>query len=99
MFVITLRFADKSRARAFMDGHNAWLRQGFEDGIFLAAGSLQPTGGGAILAHQADRPAIEARVQDDPFVREGVVHAEILEFSPGRTDARLDFLKRDASRP
>lgn len=93
MFVITLRFADKSRAPAFMDGHNAWLRQGFEDGIFLAAGSLQPNGGGAILAHQADRTAIEARIQDDPFVREGVVSADILEFTPGRTDERLAFLK------
>lgn len=76
-----------------MDGHNAWIRRGFEDGIFLLVGSLQPNAGGAILAHGASLTAIEARVQDDPFVAEGVVRAEILEVVPGRTDERLAFLK------
>ncbi|TAJ33298.1 YciI family protein [Bosea sp. (in: a-proteobacteria)] len=93
MFVITLRFLDKAKAPPLMDGHNAWIRRGFEDGIFLLVGSLQPDAGGAILAHGASLTAIEARVQDDPFVAEGVVRAEILEVVPGRTDERLAFLK------
>ncbi|ARN81815.1 YciI family protein [Methylocystis bryophila] len=93
MFVITLRFADKSKAPEFMDGHNAWIKRGFDDGVFLAAGSLQPNAGGAILAHKASPEEIEARVQDDPFVAEGVVSAQILVISPGRTDDRLAFLK------
>lgn len=93
MFVITLRFADKSKAPRLMDGHTDWIKRGFDDGVFLLAGSLQPNAGGAILAHHASPEEIEARVKDDPFVAEGVVHAEILAIAPGRADARLAFLK------
>ena len=93
MFVITLRFINKPKAPQFMDGHNAWLKRGFDEGVFLLAGGLQPNAGGAILAHDASPAAIEARVQQDPFVAEGVVHAEILAIAPIRTDERLAFLK------
>ncbi|MCF3642699.1 hypothetical protein LXM94_22265 [Rhizobium sp. TRM95111] len=93
MFIITLRIKDKTRAPQFTDGHNAWIRRGFDDGVFLLVGSLQPNAGGAILAHNASPEDIEARVQDDPFVAEGVVSAEILAVAPGRTDERLAFLK------
>lgn len=93
MFIITLRFVDKTKAPQFMDGHNAWIKRGFDDGVFLLVGSLQPNAGGAILAHNASPEEIEARVQDDPFVAEGVVSAEILSVAPGRTDERLAFLK------
>jgi len=93
MFAITLRFADKTKAPSLMEGHNAWIKRGFDDGVFLLVGSLQPNAGGAILAHNASRAEIEARVQDDPFVAESVVDAEILDITPGRTDERLAFLK------
>jgi uncharacterized protein YciI len=93
MFVITLRFVDKAKAPQFMDGHNAWIKSGFDDGVFLLVGGLQPNTGGAILAHNTSPEEIEARVQDDPFVAEGVVKAEILAITPGRTDERLAFLK------
>ncbi|SFK10198.1 YciI family protein [Methylocapsa palsarum] len=93
MFVVTLRFADKTKAPQFIDGHNAWIKRGFDDGVFLLVGSLQPNAGGAILAHNASPEEMEARVQDDPFVVEGVVSAEILAIAPGRADERLAFLK------
>ncbi|ALA17393.1 MULTISPECIES: YciI family protein [unclassified Chelatococcus] len=94
MFVVTLKFtADKARAAALMDGHNAWIRRGFDDGIFLLSGGLQPGVGGAVLAHNVSRADLEARVNEDPFVAEGVVSADILEIAPGRTDDRLAFLK------
>lgn len=93
MFIVTLRFTDKTKAPQLMDSHNAWIKRGFDDGIFLLVGSLQPNAGGAILAHNISRAAIEACVQEDPFVAEGVVTADILEIAPGRTDDRLAFLK------
>ncbi|MBN9064616.1 MAG: hypothetical protein BGP06_13060 [Rhizobiales bacterium 65-9] len=93
MFVITLRFADKTKAPPLMDRHNAWIKRGFDEGVFLLVGSLQPNAGGAILAHNASFAEIEARVQDDPFVAQGVVSAEILDIAPARTDDRLAFLK------
>lgn len=93
MFIIALRFADKTKAPQFMDGHNTWINRGFDDGVFLLVGSLQPNAGGVILAHNVSPEEIETRVQHDPFVAEGVVSAEILAIAPGRIDERLAFLK------
>ncbi|WP_064681740.1 YciI family protein [Rhizobium bangladeshense] len=94
MFVVTLKFsASTARASALMEGHNAWIKQGFDDGIFLLAGSLLPRAGGAVLAHNTSRTDLEMRLQQDPFVAEGVVSADIFEIAPGRTDDRLAFLR------
>lgn len=93
MYIVLLKFSDnKAQAGQHMDGHNAWLKRGFDDGVFLLAGSLQPKLGGAIVAHNASRKALETRVNEDPFVAENVVTAEILEISPARADDRLEFL-------
>ena len=93
MFAIFLKFAEnRSKATEFMDAHKAWIQQGFDDGVFLMVGSLQPNMGGAVLAHGVSRDEIEARVNEDPFVTEDIVTAEILEISPARADQRLDFL-------
>lgn len=75
-----------------MAGHNEWIQQGMSDGVFLVVGSLEPRQGGAILAHVENRADIEARVAKDPFVKEGVVVAEIVEFIPNKVDPRLGFL-------
>jgi uncharacterized protein YciI len=94
MFVVALKFsANKAEAAQFMDGHNAWIKRGFEDDIFLMTGRLQPSAGGAILAHNVSCADLEARVDQDPFVVADVVRADIMEIAPGRTDERLAFLK------
>lgn len=93
MFVVLLKFSDNgSQASQFMEGHNTWIKRGFDDGVFVLAGSLQPRSGGAIIAHNTSLPALQRRVNDDPFVTENVVRADILEITPGKTDPRLDFL-------
>mgnify|MGYP002622183823 CR=1 FL=1 len=93
MFVVVLRFsANRDRTGRFMEGHNAWITRGFADGVFLLAGSLQPRVGGAILAHNTSLSDLQARVNDDPFVAQDVVHAEILEITPAHADERLAFL-------
>lgn len=93
MFVIMLRFAaNKALAGQFMDGHKSWIRQGFADGVFLLTGSLQPNQGGGILAHNSSLEDLQARVDADPFVAEGVVSAEIIELSPSQAEDRLQFL-------
>jgi len=95
MFVVTLKFsANKAKAPALMEGHNAWIKGGFDEGIFLLSGSIQPSAGGAVLAHNTSRADLETRIQEDPFVAEDVVTADILEIAPSRTDDRLAFLKR-----
>ena len=93
MFVILLRFSDNfENAGQFMSEHNKWVQRGFDDSVFLLAGSIQPKLGGAIFAHDTSMSELQKRVNDDPFVIENVVDAEILEVSPGKMDKRLQFL-------
>ena len=93
MFIVLLHFSDnKSRAGQFMEGHKEWLKRGFDDGVFLLAGSLQPNRGGGIVAYNTSLPDLQSRVSNDPFVVENVVTAEILEITASRADVRLQFL-------
>ena len=75
-----------------MDGHNQWIRQGFEDGVFLLVGSLQPNLGGSVVAHNTSLSELQKRINLDPFVVENVVSAEILHIEPKKADERLSFL-------
>jgi len=93
MFAVLLKFSDnKGKASQFLEGHKEWIKRGFDDGVFLLVGSLQPNLGGGIVAHNTTLPDLQSRVNDDPFVVENVVNAEILEITPSRVDARLNFL-------
>lgn len=93
MFVILLRFSkNKDKTGEHMDGHNQWIKQGFEDGVFLLVGSLQPSLGGSVIAHNTSLPELQKRVNNDPFVTNNVVNAEILEIDPKKADERLSFL-------
>jgi len=93
MFIILLKFSDnKKHASDFMEAHNAWIKRGFDDGVFLLAGSLQPGLGGSVLAHGEQLSELRARVNQDPFVIENVVNAEILELEPKKTIECLSFL-------
>jgi len=93
MFLIQLRFStNKANAGQFMDGHNAWLKDGFAKGTFLLAGTIQPKLGGAVLAHNATLEQIQEIVKQDPFVVEGVVAAEIIEITPSKVAPQLEFL-------
>ena len=93
MFIVFLKFADnKAQASAYMEGHNQWIERGFDDGVFLLVGSLEPGAGGSVIAYNTSLPELQRRVNEDPFVAEKVVKAEIIELSPKRADARLAFL-------
>ena len=93
MFIVLLKFSgNKSQAGQFMEGHKKWIKRGFDDGVFVLVGSLQPNLGGAILAHNTSLSDLQARVNDDPFVAQNVVSAEIIEITPSKTDERLKFL-------
>jgi uncharacterized protein YciI len=95
MFVVLLKFSNnKGQASQYMEGHKVWLERGFDDGVFLLAGNLQPQLGGGIVAHNTSLSDLQSRVNGDPFVAENVVSAEILEIAPSRTDERLNFLQR-----
>jgi uncharacterized protein YciI len=96
MYIVLLKFAgNKGQAGRFMESHNAWLKRGFEDGVFLLSGGLQPSRGGGIVAHNTSLAELQRRVAEDPFVGQDVVAAEILEISPSRADTKLQFLLDD----
>ena len=93
MFIVYLKFSDnKGQAAQFMEDHNAWIKRGFDDGVFLVVGTLQPNLGGGILVHSTSLADLQERVNKDPFVVENVVTAEIIEITPSKTDERLKFL-------
>jgi uncharacterized protein YciI len=93
MFIVLLRFSEnKGQAGQFMEGHKEWIKRGFDDGVFLLVGSLQPNLGGGIVAHNTAQSDLQGRVNTDPFVVENVVNAEIIEITPSRTDERLRFI-------
>ncbi len=93
MFIVLLKFSgNKGQAGQFMEGHKEWIERGIEDGVFVMAGSLQPNLGGGIVAHNTSLSDLQDRVNDDPFVVENIVSAEILEITPAKVDERLKFL-------
>ena len=92
MFIVFLRLIDRSKAGALMNGHNDWISRGFADGVFVLVGNLQPKLGGALLARGISRQALEARLQEDPFVAEKVVSVEVFEVTPAKLDERLKLL-------
>lgn len=93
MFVVLLKFSDnQGKAGQLMAGHKEWIKRGFDDGVFLLVGGLQSNAGGGIVAHNTSLSDLQGRVNDDPFVAENVVSAEILEITPSRTVAQLKFL-------
>ncbi len=93
LFIVLLKFsANKGQAGQFMEGHKQWVKRGFDDGVFLLAGSLEPNLGGGIVARNTSLTALQDRVKADPFVVENVVIADIVEIEPARADARLQFL-------
>lgn len=93
MFIILLKFTEnRGLAPQFMEAHKQWIKKGFENNVFLLAGSLEAGQGGCLLAHGESRLNIQQYVSEDPFVVEGVVTAEVLEIDPGMADKRLSFL-------
>ena len=94
MFMIFLRFsANKQQSGDFLEEHKAWIKSGFDDGVFLLAGAIEPGLGGAIAAHNTSRQQLGERLDRHPYIANDVVTAEIVEINPAITDPRLQFLK------
>lgn len=83
MHIIFLKFGpNRALAGQWMADHKRWMQQGIDDGSFLMTGSLDNAQGGAVLAANMDREAIQHRVDQDPFVVHQVVTAEIHAVTP-----------------
>jgi len=95
MFIVILRFTGNENLLAeLMEAHMACIKKGFDDGIFLVGGPIEPNMGGVLIAHGITRFELEERVSRDPFVAERVVEAEIIEITPLNMDKRLEPILR-----
>jgi len=75
-----------------LDAHRDWVKAGYADGLFLLSGPQSPRVGGAILAHDIDRAALDARLAQDPFAIAGVARHRVIELAASSADPRLAFL-------
>jgi len=76
-----------------MDAHVSWLKTHYESGLFVASGRQVPRKGGVILARSGDRAALEALLERDPFVQNGVARTDVIEFVPSMTAPGAEVLK------
>jgi len=92
MFVIELIYkADLSEIDAHMKAHMKFLDKYYAAGNFLVSGRKIPRDGGIILAVGKDKPTVQAIVEEDPFVKHGLVEFRIIEF---RASQRADDIQK-----
>lgn len=93
MFILSLTYKKSNEeADRYMEPHMAWVKEGYDSGMFLASGRKVPRTGGVILA-VGERTAIEAFVAADPFTIEGVAAYEVIEVAVTRTSEGLEGLR------
>ncbi|GEO86081.1 MULTISPECIES: YciI family protein [Alphaproteobacteria] len=93
MFILSLTYKKSNdEADRHMESHLAWVKQGYDGGMFLASGRKVPRTGGMILA-KGERSAIEAYVAADPFALHGVADYEIIEVAITTALPQLEDLK------
>ncbi len=100
MYIVFLKFSEnKASPPQFMESHKNWIKRGLDENVFLLVGSIEPNAGGAILAHNASMEEIKIRVEEDPFVKENIVKAEIIQISPAKACENLNFLLENKNKP
>lgn len=96
MFIVLLTYTvPLEHIDAAGAAHRDWLRQAYDDGVFLASGPQIPRQGGAILAHGLSRAELEARLAQDPFARQGLASYAVTRMAVRMTDPRLAFLMEE----
>jgi uncharacterized protein YciI len=79
MFILSLTYiAPLEAADKHMEAHMAWVKAGYDQGLFIASGRKVPRTGGVILA-RGDRMVLEAICARDPFAIHGIADYEITE--------------------
>lgn len=62
--------------------HRLYLSAEYEKGNLMFGGRKRPRTGGIILSQHQSRSAVDALLQNDPFIRAGVARYTITEFEP-----------------
>jgi uncharacterized protein YciI len=75
--------------RNLLGAHYAFLRKHFDQGHFIVSGRREPLTGTVILAQPLGRRRLEAILDEDPFVKAGIIRYEIVAFVPALFDRKF----------
>lgn len=93
MFILSLTYiASLEDADRHMEAHMAWVKAGYDRGLFLASGRKLPRTGGVILAG-GEREVLQAMCAADPFTVHGIAEYEITEVAFTTTAPGFESLK------
>jgi len=93
MFILSLTYiAPLEDADKHMETHLAWVKAGYDQGLFIASGRKIPRTGGVILA-RGERTELEAMCAADPFTVHGIAEYEITETAFTTTAPGFENLK------
>jgi len=85
MYVVSLTYkVAQEIVDQHLDAHVDWLKDAFDEGVFIAAGRKVPRTGGVLLS-RAERPTLDESLAKDPFNVHGVADFDVMEFAPNRT--------------
>lgn len=70
--------------------HRAFLDQGFERGMLLCAGPMEPRTGGMIVARAESLADLQALFANDPYIVNNVATYRYIEFHPIKRQALLE---------
>ncbi|MCD6527404.1 MAG: GTP cyclohydrolase [Desulfuromonas sp.] len=94
MFIVNLSYIRPlDEIDFFMQAHLDFLQKNYDQQVFIASGRKVPRNGGIIFAQAESREILEKIVAEDPFVKNKVASAEIIEFAPSMTLAGFEALK------
>ena len=83
MLVIETRYiVDPALAEPFKQSHVDWIRKYIAEGVFILAGPKLEAGGGVIVAHSTDADRLQAILNEDSYVSEGIVDYTVSAFNP-----------------
>ena len=93
MFVVILTYIKSlDVVDAHVEAHVKFLKENYEEKVFIASGRQVPRTGGVILARAANVEALQQVLEHDPFFKHGVAEYKIIEFVPSMVTPEFSSL-------
>lgn len=90
MFLIDVQYeAQLTEVDAALADHVTFLRQQYQQGVFIVSGRKVPRTGGIILARGVTRDELDAILDSDPFKQQGLARYTVTEFVASMTAVEL----------
>lgn len=94
MFIIELTYKVKlEKVDDLLEAHIEYLKEQYDNEIFIASGRKVPRTGGVILSKINDREKLLKVIDKDPFKVNDLADYKIIEFIPSMTSKEFEILK------